>query len=87
MKLRIPTKKRIVQICITIYVVMISLALGLIGERNYRLNLIKYGYSLGSEKTIQNIVGQIERDPCGEISLHVQNEIINLVESKCISEL
>lgn len=87
MKVRIFNKKTIIRFTITTYIISSILALGFIGEKNYRSNLIKYGYTVGSEKTIENIVGQIERDPCGEISLHVQNEIINLVESTCISEL
>ncbi len=66
---------------------MSLLTLGFIGERNYRSNLIKYGYELGSEMTIENIVGQIESDPCGEIRIQAQQQSISLFDSNCLDKI
>lgn len=63
---------------------MSLLALGFIGERNYRSNLIKFGYDLGSEKTVENILREIERDPCGEIFIFHSDKNFSLTPSQCI---
>lgn len=66
---------------------MSLLALGFIGERNYRSNLIKFGYDLGSEKTVENILREIERDPCGEIRIQAQQQSISLFDSNCLDKI
>ncbi|HRN86279.1 MAG TPA: hypothetical protein PK863_03055 [Candidatus Dojkabacteria bacterium] len=84
MKERIFSKKTIFRFIIATYIFSSFLALGVIGERNYRSNLIKYGYELGSEKTIENIVGQIESDPCGEILIFQRDKNFSLTPSQCL---
>ncbi|MCA9380050.1 hypothetical protein KC675_02615 [Candidatus Dojkabacteria bacterium] len=84
MKIRILSKKTIIRFTITTYIFSSILALGFIGERNYRSNLIKYGYDLGGEKTIENIVEQIEGNPCGEILIQTQQQSFSLIDAKCL---
>jgi hypothetical protein len=87
MKTRILNKKIIIRFTIATYIILSLLALGFIGERNYRSNLIKYGYALGSEKTIENIAKQIESTPCGEIIIQTKEKSISLIDIKCLEVL
>ncbi|HRN71114.1 MAG TPA: hypothetical protein PLS49_08100, partial [Candidatus Woesebacteria bacterium] len=84
MKERIFSKKTIFRFIIATYIFSSLLALGFIGERNYSSNLIKYGYDLGGEKIIENIVEQIEGNPCGEIRIQAQQKTISLFDSNCL---
>lgn len=64
--------------------ILSSGALLFVGERNYRLTLVSYGYKQGGDAMVNEIIKKLYENPCSEITIENEGSVVYLVETKCL---